>query len=50
MESDSKSTFNYHFAIGNKSGQWRYKVGDYRLIVDINDDAITILLLEIGHR
>ncbi len=36
--------------IGNKSGQWRYRIGDYRLIANIDDDTITILMLEIGHR
>lgn len=36
--------------IGNKSGQWRYRIGDYRLLANIDDDTITILVLEIGHR
>lgn len=36
--------------VGNKSGMWRYRIGDYRLLADINDETITILLLEIGHR
>ena len=36
--------------VGNKSGEWRYRIGDYRLIADINDETVTILLLEIGHR
>ncbi|MGX7013271.1 type II toxin-antitoxin system RelE family toxin [Vagococcus silagei] len=36
--------------VGNKSSMWRYRVGDYRLLADINDETITILLLEIGHR
>ncbi len=34
----------------NKSGQWRYRVGDYRLISVINDSKITILVLNVGHR
>ena len=36
--------------VGNKSGQWRYRIGDFRLIANIDDDTITILVLEIGHR
>ena len=36
--------------IGNHKGKWRYRVGDYRLICNINDTTVTILLLEIGHR
>ncbi len=34
----------------NRSGQWRYRVGDYRLIAEIEDDKIVILILNIGHR
>ena len=34
----------------NRSGQWRYRVGDYRIIADIQDDKIIILILNIGHR
>lgn len=36
--------------IANKSGQWRYRIGDYRLICEIQDEKITILVLEVGHR
>ncbi len=35
---------------GNYSGEWRYRIGDYRLLAVIKDDVITILILEIGHR
>jgi mRNA interferase RelE/StbE len=35
---------------GEKRGLWRYRVGDYRLICDIQDETITVLVLEIGHR
>ena len=34
----------------NHSGEWRYRIGDYRLIADINDETVTILMLQIGHR
>ena len=34
----------------NRSGQWRYRVGDYRLLAEIQDDRIVILVLNIGHR
>ena len=36
--------------LGNKSGQWRYRIGDYRAICQIRDEEIIILVLEIGHR
>jgi len=35
---------------GEKRGLWRYRVGDYRLICDIQDENITILVLAVGHR
>lgn len=34
----------------NRSGQWMYRVGDYRLVADIQDDRVIILMLNIGHR
>lgn len=34
----------------NKSGHWRYRVGDYRLLAEISDNTITILILNVGHR
>lgn len=34
----------------NHKGKWRYRIGDYRLISDISDTTVTILILEIGHR
>ena len=34
----------------NHSGQWRYRIGDYRLICFIEDHQLIILALSIGHR
>ena len=34
----------------NRSGQWRYRIGDYRLIADIQDDIVVILIVTVGHR
>lgn len=36
--------------VENKSGQWRYRIGDYRVICEIQDKEIVVLVLEIGHR
>lgn len=36
--------------VENRSGQWRYRIGDYRLICEIKEEEIVILVLEIGHR
>lgn len=35
---------------GNHGGEWRYRVGDYRLLALIDQKSITILLIDIGHR
>jgi mRNA interferase RelE/StbE len=29
---------------------WRYRVGDYRVIVDIQDAKVTVLVVRIGHQ
>ena len=35
---------------GNLKGLWRYRIGDYRLICEINDDELVILAVSVGHR
>ncbi len=34
----------------NRNGQWRYRIGDYRLICAIEDDRLVFLALSVGHR
>ncbi|MDY4561505.1 MAG: type II toxin-antitoxin system RelE/ParE family toxin [Peptostreptococcus porci] len=34
----------------NRSGQWRYRVGDYKILADIQDNNIVLVLVDIGHR
>ncbi|MBO4391050.1 MAG: type II toxin-antitoxin system RelE/ParE family toxin [Lachnospiraceae bacterium] len=34
----------------NRNGQWRYRIGDYRLICHIEDEQLVILALTVGHR
>jgi mRNA interferase RelE/StbE len=29
---------------------WKYRVGDYRLIAEIQDNRLIILVVRIGHR
>lgn len=36
--------------IENRVGEWRYRVGDYRIICEIKDDEVIVLVLEVGHR
>ena len=35
---------------GRLSTYWRYRVGDYRIIVDIQDDKIIILIVNVDKR
>jgi mRNA interferase RelE/StbE len=35
---------------GPPHGLWRYRVGDFRVIVRIDDERITVLVLEVGNR
>lgn len=35
---------------GNHSALWRYRVGDYRVLCDINDEAVCVLVIRVGHR
>jgi mRNA interferase RelE/StbE len=35
---------------GSLKELWKYRVGDYRIICDIQDGIITILVLAIGNR
>ena len=36
--------------VANRLGQWRYRVGDYRIIAKIEDNKLVILVIAIGHR
>ncbi|NTW84376.1 MAG: type II toxin-antitoxin system RelE/ParE family toxin [Chlorobiaceae bacterium] len=35
---------------GDHSGLWRYRFGDYRVICEIYDDRISVLVVRVGHR
>ncbi len=34
----------------NRSGQWRYRIGDYRIICQIEEEKLVMLALSVGHR
>lgn len=34
----------------DKSGLWRYRVGDYRILVQIEDEKLVVYAVAIGHR
>ncbi|WP_288430107.1 type II toxin-antitoxin system RelE/ParE family toxin [uncultured Agrobacterium sp.] len=29
---------------------WRYRVGDYRIVCDIQDNRVVIIVVDVGHR
>jgi len=35
---------------GPLKGYWRYKIGKYRLICDINDNICTVIVVKAAHR
>ena len=36
--------------VGDKGDYWRYRVGSYRIIADIQDNFVRIELINIAHR
>ena len=32
------------------AGLWKYRIGDYRVVCDIQDEKILVLVLRVGHR
>lgn len=32
------------------SGEWRVRTGDYRIVYEINDDVLRVLVIAVGHR
>lgn len=35
---------------GNLKNYWRYRIGNYRVIVDIQEDKLVVLAINVGHR
>ena len=35
---------------GGHKGLWRYRVGDYRLICQLQDNVLLVVVAQIGHR
>lgn len=54
IEKNIKNTTNprlYGKALtGNKKNYWRYRVGNYRIVVEIRDTELVIIALTIAHR
>ena len=34
----------------NRTGQWRYRLGDYQILAKIQDEKLIIVVIEVGHR
>ena len=39
-----------HALTGDLKGLWRYRVGDYRIVADIRDHEILVMVVTVGHR
>jgi mRNA interferase RelE/StbE len=39
-----------HALVADRAGQWRYRVGDYRILARIDDAEIVIYIVKVGHR
>ncbi len=37
-------------ALSGEPGLWRVRVGDYRVVYEIEDDALVILVVRVAHR
>ncbi len=48
---ESGDPYNFGAAlVGNMSGFWRYRVGKYRIICEIQDKNFTVELISVGKR
>ena len=36
--------------VGNHKGKWRYRIGDFRLLCKIDDNKVTIVVVQVGNR
>lgn len=36
--------------VGDRKGLWRYRVGDYRILCELRDNELVVLVVTISHR
>lgn len=36
--------------VGEFKGMWRYRIGNYRIICEIQDKQVTVMVVEVEHR
>jgi mRNA interferase RelE/StbE len=47
---DDPRSIGYALAGSQLGSFWRYRVGDYRVLCDLQDQRLIVLVVEIGHR
>ena len=50
LDNEENPRYSGKSLTGNKRGLWRYRIGNYRVIVDISDTNCVIIAVEVGHR
>lgn len=36
--------------VESHTGEWRYRIGDFRVLCDTQDDQLVVLAFKVGHR
>lgn len=36
--------------LAGRENQWRVRAGDYRVVYEVHDDRLLVLVIEVGHR
>ncbi len=50
-ETGRSASYFYKKALtGGFAGLWRYRVGDYRIVCDIEDGELVVLVVDVAHR
>lgn len=39
-----------HGLTGDRSGIWRFRLGDYRILCEVRANELLVLVVEVGHR
>ncbi|MCL2678887.1 MAG: type II toxin-antitoxin system RelE/ParE family toxin [Dehalococcoidia bacterium] len=46
---DNPRVFGSPLSVDHK-GKWRYRIGSYRVLIEIQDNVLIVLALQVGHR
>jgi mRNA interferase RelE/StbE len=39
-----------HALVGDQKGRWRYRIGDYRVLCELRDSELLVIVIAVGHR